>query len=1297
MGFVCNIIVVIILLESSLAIRQFDEEYPGVTICESSMTSGFQYFMPHSLMFLKGELGGNHNCTHVEGNLVIQNVWPDQESGDLGFLSSIIEVTGMIFMKNNSIKDIILPNLKVIRGQNSLALEKSEVSVYIDLLDEENSQYAIFPKLRVIANNSVYFKTKVKHKFLPQSIKWEELFENPKKQKLITYNKYMEHQCHSDCLRNDFPYCWSSSANHCQKQSKCVKEKVDNIEWCYFKMRNGEIDEGFCDEQCTGGCNGPKNSDCAVCKKYVNGNHCVEYCPPEFIYDRGNTKLNPNFKLRVGYMCANSCPVNLLQEVDACIYSCNSLHFYRVDNKCIRCQNSSVCAKKEFNINKIINEENEDVFYMTAAILKNFTDIEHVIGEFHFTAQSFDKALGGITLPMLYKHLGNVQYITGDLIIDGSNIVLKNLTFLQNLKEIRHLLTQSASAALNIMHTDLEFLGLRKLRRIFGKFEVHDSPGLCYADTLNWTGNILKNNQFDPIYPPCNKPCDSKCDSQGCWGPGSHMCYNCRGFRAVYNCVDRCEDEPGFYTNTSAIKKYTDNYDDGICQRCHPLCLQNCTGPRPTNCIGGCRYFKENDECVKNCSRKYFSFNKTCIKCHETCMENDKNQPLCTGESSILGLGGCSYCSKLIHKRDEKFYCYKDPCPRHYYLNKIDISEVMKRQKSKEIGICQPCLEPCLECSGNYTIYPTCEKCNGYWSGDRCVKQCFPIALNLPRNASCPYCNGNCVERCTVTPNDPFQCGSCNFKRLYLDNHNKSFQCVSECPQTHKYKHKDGNLTDIICMTRSQWLSYQENPKFISKWSLIILSVITVFLISSVYIFFRYVNKINQKKSVKYLKAIYSNIHEPDSRIILQNKKTIPNMNRLLLIPTTDLIFNINTKPIGTGAFGAVYRGVWKPSNKDLEKSDRDSLDVAVKVIRANRNIDIQEIMEEAKVMASVCHKHCLRLIGICLKYEMPCLITTFVELGSLDKYLRKHKSTLCSRTLLSWGEQIADGMTYLEIRGIIHRDLATRNVLLNDLEIIQITDFGLAHIVQCTEDNKNEIVISGGQVPIRWLALETLLNGIYSHKTDVWSFGITLWEIFTYGERPYDELDVREITSYLIQGNRLAQPEICSVDLYQLMCRCWYENANDRPSFETLMSTLSCFHQFPTCYLNIPNDSCLRPMKKDKHRLLSQISYDFQVYPKLNNIYKQHSLDGTISTFVGDYQDDIEGEPSLKRQSSGFSWSSKQTRSSQEIDKRLFYFRQHSAVSEDLEENDNFCRSDEQEESDSEYLEPKKIENFKL
>ncbi|KYO43162.1 hypothetical protein Y1Q_0017492 [Alligator mississippiensis] len=257
-------------------------------------------------------------------------------------------------------------------------------------------------------------------------------------------------------------------------------------------------------------------------------------------------------------------------------------------------------------------------------------------------------------------------------------------------------------------------------------------------------------------------------------------------------------------------------------------------------------------------------------------------------------------------------------------------------------------------------------------------------------------------------------------------------------------------------------------------------------------------------------------------------------------------------------------KGLWIP------EGERVKIPVAIKELReATSPKANKEILDEAYVMASVDNPHVCRLLGICLTSTVQ-LITQLMPYGCLLDYIREHKDNIGSQYLLNWCVQIAKGMNYLEERRLVHRDLAARNVLVKTPQHVKITDFGLAKLLGADE---KEYHAEGGKVPIKWMALESILHRIYTHQSDVWSYGVTVWELMTFGSKPYDGIPASEISSILEKGERLPQPPICTIDVYMIMVKCWMIDADSRPKFRELIAEFSKMARDPQRYLVIQGD----------------------------------------------------------------------------------------------------------------------------
>ncbi|XP_046887303.1 LOW QUALITY PROTEIN: receptor tyrosine-protein kinase erbB-4-like, partial [Hypomesus transpacificus] len=173
-----------------------------------------------------------------------------------------------------------------------------------------------------------------------------------------------------------------------------------------------------------------------------------------------------------------------------------------------------------------------------------------------------------------------------------------------------------------------------------------------------------------------------------------------------------------------------------------------------------------------------------------------------------------------------------------------------------------------------------------------------------------------------------------------------------------------------------------------------------------------------------------------------------------------------------------------------------------------------------------------------------------------------------------------SQGMMYLEERRLVHRDLAARNVLVKSPNHIKITDFGLRRPVPLApllDADEKEYNADGGKMPIKWMALECIHYRKFTHQSDVWSYGVTIWELMTFGGKPYDGIPTREIPDILEKGERLPQPPICTIDVYMVMVKCWMIDADSRPKFKELAAEFCRMARDPQRYLVIQGDDRMK------------------------------------------------------------------------------------------------------------------------
>ncbi|XP_039954708.1 tyrosine-protein kinase Shark isoform X1 [Bactrocera neohumeralis] len=256
-------------------------------------------------------------------------------------------------------------------------------------------------------------------------------------------------------------------------------------------------------------------------------------------------------------------------------------------------------------------------------------------------------------------------------------------------------------------------------------------------------------------------------------------------------------------------------------------------------------------------------------------------------------------------------------------------------------------------------------------------------------------------------------------------------------------------------------------------------------------------------------------------------------------------------KLIGEGEFGSVYRGYLKGAI--LGATDKYSqVEIAIKTLRNEHcRTSKQEFLREASVMMHLKHHCIVQLIGLS-KGDTLMMIQELVPLGSMLLFIQKNVRKIDpNRELKLWASQIACGMQYLESQHFVHRDLAARNILLASFHQAKISDFGLSRALGSSNDFYE--AQHGGRWPIKWYAPESYKNGIFSHSSDVWSYGVTLWEMFSLGEVPYGEMLGSEAVKLIEDGKRLLQPKFCPNNVYTIMENCWQYNPKDRPTFSYL------------------------------------------------------------------------------------------------------------------------------------------------
>ncbi|XP_060939994.1 ephrin type-B receptor 3 [Limanda limanda] len=254
---------------------------------------------------------------------------------------------------------------------------------------------------------------------------------------------------------------------------------------------------------------------------------------------------------------------------------------------------------------------------------------------------------------------------------------------------------------------------------------------------------------------------------------------------------------------------------------------------------------------------------------------------------------------------------------------------------------------------------------------------------------------------------------------------------------------------------------------------------------------------------------------------------------------------------IGAGEFGEVCRG-------RLKQPSRREMVVAIKTLKAGyTERQRRDFLGEASIMGQFDHPNVIRLEGVLTRICPVLIITEFMENGALDSFLRLNDGRFTMTQLVGMLRGIAAGMKYLSDMNYVHRDLAARNILVNSNLVCKVSDFGLSRFLDDTSADPTYTSSLGGKIPIRWTAPEAIAFRKFTSASDVWSYGIVMWEVVSYGERPYWDMSNQDVMTAVEQDYRLPPPMDCPMVLHQLMLECWMKERNLRPKFSRIVSTL--------------------------------------------------------------------------------------------------------------------------------------------
>lgn len=268
-------------------------------------------------------------------------------------------------------------------------------------------------------------------------------------------------------------------------------------------------------------------------------------------------------------------------------------------------------------------------------------------------------------------------------------------------------------------------------------------------------------------------------------------------------------------------------------------------------------------------------------------------------------------------------------------------------------------------------------------------------------------------------------------------------------------------------------------------------------------------------------------------------------------------------KALGQGSFGMVYEGLIYNLKPELPETK-----CAVKTVNESASMRERiEFLQEASVMKGFSCQHVVKLLGVVSKDQPVYVIMELMSNGDLKSYLRSHRpqsedsadtkpsgSPPTLKQILQMAAEIADGMAYLTANKFVHRDLAARNCMVAEDLTVKIGDFGMTRDIYETDYYRKG---GKGLLPVRWMAPESLKDGLFTSHSDVWSYGVVLWEMATLASQPYQGLSNEQVLKYVISGGIMEKPENCPEKLYQIMKLCWERNPRSRPNFVQVIEML--------------------------------------------------------------------------------------------------------------------------------------------
>ncbi|ESN96453.1 hypothetical protein HELRODRAFT_189246 [Helobdella robusta] len=1163
------------------------------------------------------------NCTYVDGNLEL--VFLTNSSLNLSFLSGVREVTGYVRIFGTYLDYIPLDSLRIIRGRSQFVEKGVGYSLHVAYnFDPKDPVNVGLKELRLTSLHEIQLgNVYVQHNnrmCYSDHVRWDDIVTGANSLVIVneTFDPLYAHRQCSDCdLSCEIMgrrYCWGNTSN---SPNEC------------------------CDAECIGGCVGPLKTQCWACKNFDNNGSCLTFCPPEFIYSHTLYKSvpNPAFKYSYGTLCVDKCPEHLVSRQGACVQECGPGMKADEERKCVEC--NGPCPKSC----------NFEVAYLDSENIKSLEGCTKLIGNIVLLELSFEGDAWMKIPPMnvsSLRYLKDINEITGYLKVQATLDQFKNLSFLSNLHTIQGRILDGQGASVSIFQTSLQSLGLNSLKSInTGGIFIANNSQLCFAENINWQ-RFIKNQsrravvRFNRNEQDCQRDlevCHAECSNDGCWGPGNDQCLSCRHF--FYNftdlhgnkatkCVTSCSSQPGLYLISGRE-----------CGLCHDQCKSNCSGPGAEKC-DSCKLVKDGPFCQASCPpSKYPDEHFLCQTCNEHCGPEG-----CTGPEAYEKVGGCKACSLPIYGWSEQQATIPQSTPStsspllpspssppslvdvprpsspaslpSFFASSIKCLPVDSKCpdgyfKRHIKTACIKCHSLCRTCNGPSS--DECIVCAFFLEAGRCVRSCqsnyyvsieydhqsqsvLPFSytgLDLSKSTSiksvvgtltCKRCDESCL-RCVGPSNR--NCTACKHYKVLIDEddgaaaeeydgesdvsdggsrintngYDVKFYCTERCPEDKPDAHV--NNTETICLP-IDYVAKRRRDVSVAL-GVLISFIITCTILGVIFI--------RRKEIIKKFNKYQAEMRFLNAKSDVKPAKAEPDLANLRLINNSELRTGA---VIGYGAYGTVYKGYWFPTDGNPE-----GMPVAIKILKEGS----QELLAEARIMASVRHVSCINILCLCLTENLM-LVTPLMPQGCMLDYIRKNTKSISADVILRWSTQIAE----VEFANL-------KYVTVESLDQVKITDFGLAKLI-----DRDDIKIGGEsegamKLPVKWLAYECLVNKIFDHKSDVWSYGVTIWELCTFGDRPYKHVsNVKLIPEMLREGIRLEKPQICSNHFYYILYSCWNLNPNDRPTFSELVKDFITMQQSSGRYLTIPPDGRLPLERHHKIPASHQQSLEFKQKP---------------------------------------------------------------------------------------------------